>query len=203
VPLLAQPATELAGERGLAGALEAREHDDRRRALREPDLAAGAAEDLDELLVDHLEDLLGGVERLGDLGGQGPLTDGGREGADGRDGDVGVQQGAPDLRDGGVDVGLGQPSLAAQGLERRGEAVGQGGEHAGDPSVVGLPQDNWAARGHRPGNETGRSVLAPGARLVAGTTSDGRDGAGTEWCGRRPRPTYGCVPWGAPLRRRP
>ncbi|GAB2993328.1 hypothetical protein GCM10027212_37160 [Actinotalea caeni] len=63
--------------------------------------------------------------------------------------------------------------------------------------ITGLPRGTALAT--RPDG----SVVAPGVRLVAGTTSDGRDGAGTEWCGRRPRPTYGCVPWGAPLRRRP
>ncbi len=75
VPLVLEPGRELAGERRLAGALEAGEHDDRRGLLGEPDAAGLAAEDADELLVDDLDDLLGRVERLADLGPEGPLPD--------------------------------------------------------------------------------------------------------------------------------
>ena len=74
-PWLVQPAGELAGERRLAGALQAGEHDHGRRGLGEPQPAGLAAEDRDELLVDDLDDLLRRVERLRDLGAPGALLD--------------------------------------------------------------------------------------------------------------------------------
>ena len=61
VALATQPLGELAGQRGLAGALQAGEHDDRRWRLGEGQLAGLAAEDTDEFVVDDLDDLLSGV----------------------------------------------------------------------------------------------------------------------------------------------
>ena len=58
-----QPLGQLAGQGRLTGALQAGEHDDRRRVLGERQLAGLAAEDADELVVDDLDDLLGRVER--------------------------------------------------------------------------------------------------------------------------------------------
>ena len=49
---------------------------------------------------------------------RGPLLDVGDELADDRHGDVGVEQGDPDLACDGVDVSLGESTLAAQVLER-------------------------------------------------------------------------------------
>ena len=79
VALLLEPQRELGGQRRLAGALEAGQHDHRRRGLREAQPAGLAAEDRDELLVDDLDDLLGGVERPADLLAAGPLLDRGDE----------------------------------------------------------------------------------------------------------------------------
>ena len=98
-----------------------------------------------ELLVHDLHDLLGGVEGLGHLGGQGPLTDGPGEAPDHGQRDVRVEQGATDLTDRRVDVRLGEAPLATEGLERRGQAVGQGREHV----VVLAVSDRccrWSAR---------------------------------------------------------
>ena len=58
-----KPFRELAGQRRLTRALQAGEHDHRRRGLGERQLAGLAAEDPDELLVDDLDDLLGRVQR--------------------------------------------------------------------------------------------------------------------------------------------
>ncbi len=58
---------ELARERRLPGALEAREHDDGRAGLGERQRTRRPAEYLDELLVDDLDDLLRRVERAGHL----------------------------------------------------------------------------------------------------------------------------------------
>ena len=129
-----EPERELAGQRRLAGALEAGEHDHRRRVLGEPDGAGVAAEDRDELLVDDLDDRLRRVERAGQLGALGPLADPRDEVADDREVDVGLEQRDPDLPRGRVDVGLAQPRLAAQVLERRGQAVGEGVEHGSQPT---------------------------------------------------------------------
>jgi hypothetical protein len=61
VALRLEPAGQLAGQRGLTGALQAGEQDDGRRLLGELQPAALAAEDVDELLVDDLDDLLAGL----------------------------------------------------------------------------------------------------------------------------------------------
>ena len=134
VALRLEPVGELAGQRRLSGALQAGEHDDRRRVLREPQPPGLAAEDLDELLVDDLDDLLRRVERLVHLDAARPLAHRLDEVLDHRQGDVGLEQCDPDLAGRGVDVGVGQLALAAQVLERGGEAVLQGGEHAVQPN---------------------------------------------------------------------
>ena len=61
VALLLEPQRELAGQRGLTGTLQARQHDHGRRHLGEPQPPGLAAEDLDELLVHDLDDLLRGL----------------------------------------------------------------------------------------------------------------------------------------------
>ena len=79
LPLPAKPFGELAGERRLTGALQAGQHDHRRRGLGERQLAGLAAEDADEFLVDDLDDLLGRVQRAGDLRALGAFLDAGDE----------------------------------------------------------------------------------------------------------------------------
>ena len=106
VPLVLEPLAELAGEGRLAGALQAGEHDDRRRLLGEADRARLPAEDRDELLLHDLDDLLGGVERLADLGAEGALAHRAGEPLDDGQRDVGVEQGEADVADRRVDVGL-------------------------------------------------------------------------------------------------
>ncbi len=71
------------------------------------------------------------------------LLDVGDELTDDRDGDVGVEQGDPDLARNGVDVGLGQSTLAAKVLERRLEPVLQGVEHV---ETVSLDQVSRACQ---------------------------------------------------------
>ena len=129
VALGLQPVGELSGQGRLTGALEAGEHDHRRRALGQVEPPGLAAEDADEFVIDDLDDLLAGVERGRDLLGQCPFADPAGEGAHDRQSDVGIEQGTSDLTDGGIDVGFGQPALAAQILESRGEPVGQGVKH--------------------------------------------------------------------------
>ena len=126
--LLLEPQRELRGERGLAGALEPGEHDHGRGVLGVAQAARLAAEDLDQLLVDDLDDLLGGVQRRADLLAASPLLDRVHELSNHRERDVGLEQGDPDLASGRVDVGLGEAALAAEVLEGLGEPVGERGE---------------------------------------------------------------------------
>ena len=126
--LLLEPQRELGGQRRLAGALEAGQHDDGRAGLGVAQPAGLAAEDRDELVVDDLDDLLGGVQRTADLLAAGPLLDRGDELLDHGQRDVGLEQRDADLARGGVDVGLGEPALAAEVLEGVGEPVGESGE---------------------------------------------------------------------------
>ncbi len=114
VALGLEPPAELAGQRRLARSLQARQEDDGGRRLGEPQGGRPTTQDRDQLLVDDLYDLLGGIQRGRDLLAPGPLTNGGDEGTDHRQGDVGLQQRHPDLPGGGIDVGLGQPSLATK-----------------------------------------------------------------------------------------
>ena len=129
VALPLEPRAELARERGLAGALQTREHDHARRLLGQPQPPRFAAEDRDELLVDDLDDLLRRVQRTGDLGALGPLLDPRDERADHRQRDIGLQQRDADLARGGVDIGIGEPALAAQVGQRAGEALGEAVKH--------------------------------------------------------------------------
>ena len=158
--LLLEPERELRGQRGLAGALEAGQHDHRRRGLGVAQPAGLAAEDRDELLVDDLDDLLGGVQRLADLLAARPLLDRVDELADHRQRDVGLEQGDPDLARGRVDVGLGEAALAAEVLEGLGEPVGERGEQVS-------PRSRWV-RGSSltggPARPTPRPTSTVGAR---------------------------------------
>src|SRR5690606_21280858 len=109
------------------------EHDDRGRVLGEVELAGRTAEYLDQLVVDDLDDLLGGIEGLGDLFAQGALADPAGELAHDGDGDVGIEEGTADLADRLVDVRLGQAAVAAQTLQRRCDAIGEVVEHEALP----------------------------------------------------------------------
>ena len=132
--LIAQPAAELAGQRRLAGTLQAGQHDHRRRVLGELQPAGLAAEDRDELLVDDLDDLLGRVQRPRDLFAQRARLDRGDELAHDRQGDVGLEQGDANLARNRVDIGLGEAAFAAQSGEDGREPVSEGVEHALQPT---------------------------------------------------------------------
>ena len=143
-PSFDEPLGELAREGRLTGTLEAGEHDDGRRLLGELEATLLAAEDRDELVVDDLHDLLGGVQGLVDLVAEGALAHLAGELLDDLEGDVGVEQGATDLADGAVDIRRGELALAAEVAEGRGEAIREGAEggHGGEwckPGLVRAP----------------------------------------------------------------
>jgi hypothetical protein len=130
VALLLKPEAQLARQRGLTGTLQARQHDHGRRDLREAQPAGLAAEDPDELLVDDLDDLLGRVERRGDLFRRRTLLDAGDELPHHGEGHVRLEQGNADLAGGRVNVGRRQPPPPAEGGEDLGQPVGECLEHA-------------------------------------------------------------------------
>ena len=131
--VLLEQLRELAGEGRLSRALQAREHDDGRRVLRELQAALLPAEDRDELLVDDLHDLLRRVERLVDLVAERALAHLRGELLDDGQRDVGVEQGATDLADGAVDVRGRELALGAEVAEGLGEPIGEGAEGCHDP----------------------------------------------------------------------
>ncbi len=119
VALLLQPVAELAREGGLTRTLQTRQHDHGGRLLGEAQAPGLAAEDGDEFLVDDLEDLLGRVQRLADLGTEGALLDVLDERPDDRQRHVRLEERDPDVPGRGVDVRFAETPLAAQVLEGR------------------------------------------------------------------------------------
>ena len=166
--LVLEPQRELGGERGLAGALEAGQHDDGRAGLGVAQPTGLAAEDGDELLVDDLDDLLGRVERPADLFAARALLDRADELLDHGQRDVGLEQRDADLARGRVDVGLGQLALAAQVLEGFGEPVGECGEQVRGSSGRARCRSgrDTRRRGRRPSLTGRRSAVrsSPGNR---------------------------------------
>ena len=115
--LLFEQAGELGAVGGLAGALQADEHHDRRGAGRHLDALVVAAHELGELLVDDLDDHLGGVQAFEHVVADAALGHALDKFLDDLVADVRLQQRQADLAHGLLDVGLGQAALAAQTLE--------------------------------------------------------------------------------------
>ena len=105
---------------------------------------------VDELVVDDLDDLLGRVQRLADLVAAGALLDRIDELLDDRQGDVGLEQGDPDLAHGGVDVRLGEPALAAEVLEGRRRGGRRGWRTSQSSKQVGFVRDSSLTGGPTP-----------------------------------------------------
>src|SRR2546422_869771 len=129
------PTRELRGGRRLARALEPDEHDHRRRMGRRGEPVAAAAEELDQLIVDHLDDLLGRRQRPQDVLAHGLLPHAVDEGADDFEVDVGLEEGDAHLAQGLLDVFLRQAAAAAQAVEDRLQARAQGIQH-GNPNFT-------------------------------------------------------------------
>ena len=118
VVLLAQHLRELRGGGGLARALQAGHQHHGRRPGRERQPRRRAAHQLGELLVDDLDDLLAGVQLLGDVGSERPLLDRRRELLDDLEVDVRLQQREPDLAHRAVDVVVREGAALPDALER-------------------------------------------------------------------------------------
>ncbi len=96
-PLLAEPARQLGRGRRLSGALEAGEQHDSGGLGRVADLERLTAQGDRELLIDDLDDLLGGSEVLGQLGSGATSTDRFEQVPDDDEVDVSFQQSDSDL----------------------------------------------------------------------------------------------------------
>ena len=124
-----EPQRQLAGGGGLAGALQTGHQDDGRRLGGVLDRQRLAAEDAGQLVVDGLDDLLAGVERLRAGGADRVLADAVADRPDDGDVDVGFEERRADLLHHLVDVGLGEATLAAEPLDDAFESVGEIVEH--------------------------------------------------------------------------
>src|SRR5207248_1935182 len=88
-----------------------------------------AAEGVDQLLVDDLDDLLGRAQALGQVEPDALLFDAGHYALDHAEVHVGLEQGESDLAQDLVDLAFAQPSPAAQALEDPLETIGKSVEH--------------------------------------------------------------------------
>ena len=122
------PASELGRGRGLAGALQADQHHDRRCTGHAEGAIAGA-EHRGQLIVDDLDDLLAGVDALEDLVADRAFLDARDEVLDDLVVDVRLEQRQPHLAHGGIDVGLADPAMAGQLAERVAKSVGKSVKH--------------------------------------------------------------------------
>ena len=115
--LTAHQAAQLGGGSGLARALEAHHHHNRRSVVGHGDFGVCAAHEAGELLVDDLHHLLGGGEAVQHVASNGPLRDGGHKVLDHLVAHVRLQQGQADLPHGLPDIALRQAALAPQPLK--------------------------------------------------------------------------------------
>ena len=118
-------ARQLGAVGGLARALKAHHHHHGGGLGGDGQLGALAAHQAGELLVDDLNDLLGGGEGLQHVGAHRLLGDLGNELLDHLIAHVGLQQSQADLPHGLLHIGLGQPPFAAQLFKGGGELFGQ------------------------------------------------------------------------------
>jgi hypothetical protein len=127
--LVLEVPAQLGDARRLAGALEAQDHDDRRRPGRHGQPVRGAAEQLDQLAVDDLHHLLARGEALENLVPHRLLADALDEGADDLEVDVGLEEGDAHLAERLLNVLLRQAAGAPEAVENRLETLRQGFEH--------------------------------------------------------------------------
>ena len=122
--LFAHVAGELGPVRGLARALQTHEHHDARGLRADVQLLVLAAHELAQLLVDDLDDHLGGIERLQHVRAHGALGDGPGKVLDDLIAHVGLEKRHAHLAHGLLHVAGSQPPFAAQPLEGRCQFIG-------------------------------------------------------------------------------
>jgi len=116
VAMTGEPLRKLAGRGGLAGALQAHHHPDRRRARGEERLGV-LAEEGEQFVADDFDDLLVRRKLQKDFGAQRLLADVDEELIGDRDVDVAIEQRFANLLECLIEVLLGQLALAAKILE--------------------------------------------------------------------------------------
>ena len=135
VLVLGEPAGEFGGRGRFARALEADDHNDRRRLIGEAQAGGMRAEELDELFVDDLDDLLRRVEGGEDFLAERFFLDRLDEALDHFEVDVGFEEGDADFAQGGFHVLRGEFALAAQVFEDPLQFVAKVIEHGLPPSL--------------------------------------------------------------------
>ena len=129
--LAASPERQLDRGRGLAGALQAREQDDRGRRGRPVQALGVGPQHLDQLVVHDLDHLLGGVQVLFKFGAGELHADALLEVLDDLVVDVGLEQGHAHLAQAGLDVFGAQHATPGELAQRRRQAIAEGIEHLG------------------------------------------------------------------------
>ena len=140
----AQKAGELGDVRRFARALKADHHHDRRRVVGKGQARVRAAHQSRQLLVDDLDDLLGGGEAVEHLGADGALGNSGDKVLDDFVAHVCLEQRHAHLAHRELDVLLGQAALAAQAREDALQAIGKVIEH--QPYPQSAHEQNHAHR---------------------------------------------------------
>ena len=157
---LAQAIADLGRRGGLARALQAHHQDDDRRDGVEVEVGDGAAQHLDQVIVDDLDDHLARRDRADDVGadrlGPHPVD----ELADDRQGHVGFEQGGADLAQGRIDIGLGERTAPAKLVEDVTQTFAQTLEH---PARLTLRSPKHVSR--RCANLRGSAELPDGGTI--------------------------------------
>ena len=174
-PCSREPERQLAGERRLAGALQAGEHDHGRRGLGERSRRVSPPRIATSSSLTILMTCCAGFSACETSAPRARSLTRAMNAATTGSATSASSSAMRISRHGGVDVGLGQPALAAQVLEGRGEAVVEGGEH-------GSVSRSRTAAGTRSGYP---SPACPVAQARADAQLQG-DGAGPVRRQRRP-----------------
>jgi hypothetical protein len=120
---------DLGGGRGLAGSLQADQHDRHRWRRVEIDRIGADAQRFDQLVVNDLDDHLAGRDRLDHLDADGAFLYLIDKGVHDVERHVGLQQHAPHLAQRGIDVGLLQSAAPGQAIENAAELFRKIVEH--------------------------------------------------------------------------
>ena len=145
--LALQEIGKLGCRRGLAGALQAHEHDHVGSAvLCQHQLGLGGAEKLGELVEHDAHHVLRRRERVKDLGREALLLAGGDKVLDHAEVDVCLEQGHANLAHGNVDVRLGELALTAELVKGVLETFGEAVEHGYFPSPTSARQKSSASK---------------------------------------------------------
>ena len=117
-PRVHEQLPELAAGGRFAGTLQAAQHQHRHVAA-EMERVVHRPHQTDQLLMDDVDELLGGIERLEDRFAHGLVVHPVHEVLHDRQADVGFEQGPLDQLQAVAHVRLGEPSAPAQGPQRR------------------------------------------------------------------------------------